>query len=462
MIVCQPDRHIHRATPLDGMRCAGDLNEVRPRWEGSQRSLCFEQIAEYHLDKLSDPRLSPSAALPRSVPGRYRPPRRTGRNALRLAALCCLLGIVSLCRLAPGQTGSADEDAARRQFTNFIAEGSRALQQGDNAAAEKAFREALALSPDSVEILNNLAISLARQGRDDEAIALYDRALKLKPADPITRRNLGVAYFRAHRYKDALPLLEAFAKADPTFQSLDLTGLDLFALDRYRASIVYLEEASHLQPGDLPTLDILGKAYWRDKNYSGVTGVFKRIMAINPGSAQAHFMLGLAYDIAYREQDAFKEFQAALAADPKYPGVHSSLGLIDFREGKSAEAENEFRQELSTFPDDPISNFMMGEILRQQEKPDLAIPYLQAAIAVNPAYRDALFQLGQCRLMLNQPKEAVEPLRKATEADPSFAEAHFVLGKAYSMLGRSTDAARERNICRQLQARQHAMPNTAQ
>ena len=83
---------------------------------------------------------------------------------------------------------------------------------------------------------------------------------------------------------------------------------------------VYLERASHLQPDDLPTLDILGKAYWRAKSYSGVTQVFNRIMAINPDSPEAHFMLGSAYDVMYKEQDALKGFQAVLTANPSYPG----------------------------------------------------------------------------------------------------------------------------------------------
>ena len=114
------------------------------------------------------------------------------------------------------------------------------MQQGDNAAAEKEFRQALSIAPNSIEIINNLAISLARQGHDSEAIELYERALRLKPGDSVTERNLGVAYFRAHRYKDALPLLESFSKSTPTFQALDITGLDLFALDRYPQSIGYL------------------------------------------------------------------------------------------------------------------------------------------------------------------------------------------------------------------------------
>ena len=378
---------------------------------------------------------------------------RIGARVLFFLALCGCAGVG-----AWGQTEASKNVPSQQKFSLFVAQGSRALQQGDYAAAESAFRQALSGAPRSVEILNDLAIAIARQGREDEAISLYERALRIKPGDAITRRNLGVAYFRAHHYKKALPLLESFSRATPTFQSLDLTGIDLFALDRYTESAVYLERASQLQPQDIPTLDILGKAYWRAKNYSGVTQVFNRIMAINPGSPEAHFMLGLAYDTTSREDDAYKEFQAALAADPNYPGVHSSLGLIDWRLHKVPQAKAEFQQELARYPNDPISNYMMGKILRRQNQPGLALPYLQAAIAANPNYTNALLELGQCHIMLNQPMEALKPLKRATEVDPAFAQAHFVLGTALSMLGDTAAAARERKICGQLQARQHARP----
>jgi Tfp pilus assembly protein PilF len=78
------------------------------------------------------------------------------------------------------QNAEEKETAPRQQFTQFVAEGSQALQRGDNLAAERAFREALELDPNSVQILNNLAISVARQQRETEAISLYERALHLK------------------------------------------------------------------------------------------------------------------------------------------------------------------------------------------------------------------------------------------------------------------------------------------
>lgn len=376
--------------------------------------------------------------------------------------LClCIVTLFSRGSILAQAHAAQNEATIRRQFTKSVAEGSRALQQGDNAAAESAFRQALSLDPASVELLNNLPISVARQGRDGEAISLYLRALNLRKGDPITERNLGVAYFRAHRYQDALPLLESFAKSDPTFQSLDLTGLDLFALDRYAGAATYLERASQLQRNDLPTLDILGKAYWRAKSYAGVTQVFNRIMAINPDSPEAHFMLGLAYDVEYQEQNSMKEFQAVLKVDPDYPGIHSSLGLIDWREHNVSEAKDEFVKELDRDPKDTVSNYMLGQILWQQEKPSDAVPYLTTAVAENPSYRDALFELGQCYLSLKEPAKAVKPLKKATEVDPEDAQAHFVLARALSQLGRSAEAAREREICRRIQAMQHNQPGSA-
>ena len=72
-------------------------------------------------------------------------------------------------------------------------------------------------------------------------------------------------------------------------------------------------------------------------------------------------MMGLAYDVVSKEEEAYKEFQAAILADPNYPGVHSSLGLIDWRLHKVAEAAAEFQKELKRYPNDPVSNYMMGK-----------------------------------------------------------------------------------------------------
>jgi Flp pilus assembly protein TadD len=384
--------------------------------------------------------------------------RRLSGRGTNLPILFCAFGLLIpwIVTSLWGQSVENRSATSQQKFTQFLAQGSQALQQGDNLAAEQAFREALALDPKSVPVLNNLAISLARQQRETEAISLYETALRLKPGDSVTRRNLGVAYFRARQYGPALPLLESSAREAPSFQLLEVAGLDAFALDRYDLAAHYLEAAHRAQPNDLETLDMLGKAYLRSKNYAGVRDVFGQIMAVNPNSAAAHTMMAMAYDKLYREEDAIREFEAARAVDPTYPGIHTGLGVIYWRNDNLDAAEREFREELSRYPQDPIANCTLGRILRRRNQPSEAVSYLKAALAANPSYRDALLELGECWIRLDQPVSAIEPLRKAIALAPDDAEAHFILGTALNKSGNRGEGARERAICAQLRAKQKA------
>src|SRR5439155_20057166 len=143
--------------------------------------------------------------------------------------------------------------------------------------------------PDSIEILNDLAITLSREGKLADAVPLYRRALKIRPGDPSSTRNLAIAYFKQQNYAEALRLLESLVGGESTdFQVLDLAGLCLFGLDRYPEAAGYLERATRVQPADLPALYILGQAYLRAGDYKAVSRVFGRILAINPESAEAH------------------------------------------------------------------------------------------------------------------------------------------------------------------------------
>jgi Flp pilus assembly protein TadD len=71
------------------------------------------------------------------------------------------------------------------------------MHQGDLSGAAENFRRALVIDPHSLAALNNLGIVLARQGEPAKAIPLYQQALKLRPGDSATKRNLAVAYFKA-------------------------------------------------------------------------------------------------------------------------------------------------------------------------------------------------------------------------------------------------------------------------
>jgi len=55
--------------------------------------------------------------------------------------------------------------------------------------ANTAFSTALAMNPDTPEILNNLAISAARMGKLDEALKSIARAAELAPQNEQVKKN---------------------------------------------------------------------------------------------------------------------------------------------------------------------------------------------------------------------------------------------------------------------------------
>src|ERR1700751_825047 len=134
------------------------------------------------------------------------------------------------------------------------------MHRGYLSSAEQSLRRALALNAKSLAVLNNLGIVVAREGKPADAIPYYQQALKLRPDDPATKRNLALAYFKAQQYRSAWSLLEPLTANSPhDFQLLDLSGLTLFALDRYPEAARDLERGNQDDPADLERRAGLGK-----------------------------------------------------------------------------------------------------------------------------------------------------------------------------------------------------------
>ena len=94
----------------------------------------------------------------------------------------------------------------RNPFLQFAAAWT-ARRHGDLAAAEAGYRRALELWPGNDRVLNNLGNVLAMQGRQDEALELYQRAGRANPgnaAPPFNASQIYTQRFDYHAATDAL------------------------------------------------------------------------------------------------------------------------------------------------------------------------------------------------------------------------------------------------------------------
>jgi tetratricopeptide (TPR) repeat protein len=125
------------------------------------------------------------------------------RALVLLATFIVLLG-------AGRALGALDEAVKRNNF------GAELLRQGrvDEAIAE--FQRAIAVDPSYASPEFNLAYAYERGERIDEAIAQYGKALQIDPRNVLGHNNLGVLYDKKGQYDDAIREYEEALRIDPS------------------------------------------------------------------------------------------------------------------------------------------------------------------------------------------------------------------------------------------------------
>jgi tetratricopeptide (TPR) repeat protein len=82
--------------------------------------------------------------------------------------------------------------------------GTALLQQGRGDEALKVFEKAIELKPDNAELWRNLGVALTELGRNDEAILSFQHALKLEPGLWDAANRAAILLHQAARFEDAL------------------------------------------------------------------------------------------------------------------------------------------------------------------------------------------------------------------------------------------------------------------
>ncbi|HEX2539716.1 MAG TPA: tetratricopeptide repeat protein [Caldimonas sp.] len=114
-----------------------------------------------------------------------------------------------------GSRAAADEsDDPERDAMSWFCLG-EVLEASDPRAAEKAYRKALALNPAHADTYLNLGALLCEGKRCEEAVALFDEAVRRYPHEALLHFNRAVALEDQGRARDALASYDAALRLDP-------------------------------------------------------------------------------------------------------------------------------------------------------------------------------------------------------------------------------------------------------
>ncbi len=198
--------------------------------------------------------------------------------------------------------------------------------------------------------------------------------------------------------------------------------------------------------GDDPRKSLeAGLARHRAADWPGAERHYRQALALSPGLADAHHLLGLALAQQGRAQEGVAEIEAAIAANPGALAYRGNLAKLQLRLGRAAEAEAGFRALLSQQPEDADALYNLAETLSQLRRFPEAIATLQRLHAQLPEEAAVTNALAATLVRAGRPAEALPLLDAITARQPNFAEAQHNRATALGDLGRipeSEDAAR--------------------
>jgi tetratricopeptide (TPR) repeat protein len=259
-------------------------------------------------------------------------------------------------------------------------------RKNDLAGAVREFQAVLGRNPSHVGALRNLSRLLMHQGRLDEAIDCYGKALaaredyalhvdlgqlldarrksdeamkhfaraaEMAPNVAAAQLALGGALLKTGRYADAADRFErAIAIDDRLAEAHRDLGTALAKLDRPDRAITELGRAVDLSPGDFVARQRLAFALLAALRLPEAIEQYKKLLEVQPNLPEAHNNLAVALAKTNKPDDAIIHFAAAVQLEPTALR-HYNLASQLVRRGADREAVTHFRHALRLRPDWP-------------------------------------------------------------------------------------------------------------
>jgi tetratricopeptide (TPR) repeat protein len=355
--------------------------------------------------------------------------------------------------VSQSQTAPVGEDQSQMAFA--------LEQQGNNAAAEAAWRNVLKVHPADAEAYAHLALLEAHQEHYTVAVPLYRKALALNPAMPGLRLDLGLSLFKSGALKDAIQTFLSLLKDEPPSspEALRLTtliGLAHYGLGQYAAAVPYLKQATAADPQNLPFRLTLAQSCLWSKQYQCVLDVYHQIVTLNAESAEADMLAGEALDEMKNTAGAAEQFRAAVKADPREPNVHFGLGYLLWGLMQYDEAAKEFQAELANNSEHAQALVYLADTEMRLSHPEAAPPLLAKAIRIDPGIELAHLDLGILDADAGHKVDALRELKIAEKLSPDDQNVHWRLARFYQASGRKDEAKVEFDKTRSLQKAEDA------
>jgi len=205
---------------------------------------------------------------------------------------------------------TAESPAAQAEHIEAFREGNALQEVARFAEAVASYDRAIRLKPDYSEAYRNRGNALKQLGRLAEAVASYDHAIALRPS-VASYTNRGNVLRELKRTEEALQSYERAIALDPRYAEIhNNCGSALQELGRFEEALASYQRAIDLKPAYAEGHSNLGVALTKLGRVDEAIAAFDKAIALKGDYPEAIWNRGLAHLLAGRFASGWRDYEA--------------------------------------------------------------------------------------------------------------------------------------------------------
>jgi tetratricopeptide (TPR) repeat protein len=267
------------------------------------------------------------------------------------------------------------------------------------------------------------------------------------------RVKLAHALFTDGQYEAALAEVEAALRDNPeSAEGQLIKGLTLARQGKLRAALAPLHMASEFGEETWIACFTLATVYLRLDEHAQALAIGEKLVALDPGDAQAESLRGEALSRLGRTEEAMTAFRLATRLDPSLTAAHLRLGELcsDAQDWSASALELTAAVELA--PTDPRAMRGLAIALRGLGRSGEAVQVCRRALHCTSPKPELFLTMAECYLDEKMLFDAIVSARVALMLDPKSPAPHRMMSRLFIAQGRAAEAARHAETAERLGA----------
>ncbi|MCH2127997.1 MAG: tetratricopeptide repeat protein [Pirellulaceae bacterium] len=239
--------------------------------------------------------------------------------------------------------------------------------------SESLFVHTLAVTQNNYVIHNNYGVILQDQGRNNEALDQYRRAISANPDYADAHYNLARAYQGQQQFTLAVEHYQLARKLRPRdANTLNNLAGAYHLMGQLDKAVVHYQKALDINPEHVESTYNLASAMRDKKEWDSAIELYQRVVQLKPDHFGAHNNLGVLWHLREELVRAIYHYRQALAINTNHVEAHMNLAVALEAQGKRAEALRHVEIVLKAVPDHKNASRTRQRLRQQKTSPGQA------------------------------------------------------------------------------------------